>query len=91
MGRAVQPPAPVTKILTARPTSACEAVHANIIPRYRGCSAVHPNLYSRSAWKVNSQKLNFRFMEFSEGRRVDETPTRPGLCPSLRRANPVVA
>jgi hypothetical protein len=33
MGRAVQPPAPVTKIFTARPTRACDQVHANIMPR----------------------------------------------------------
>jgi hypothetical protein len=35
--------------------------------------------------------LDFRLTEFYEGRRDDETPTRPGLCPSLRWANPVVA
>ena len=43
------------------------------------------------AVNTDEEAQRLRFPGSPTGRRDDETPTRPGLCPSLRRANPVVA
>src|SRR5215212_9117922 len=34
----------------------------------KSCQPIGGSSYSQNAWKVNSQKLDFRFTEFSEGR-----------------------